>query len=82
MNLRYLIAKGLKRLLNPPALRNCTIDRTAKVCPKSELIQFPDDDTSDFNGNWNGLAEDIAREVFEEGYRGISFCTADKREML
>ena len=37
MNLRYLIAKGLKRLLNPPALRNCTIDRTAKVCPKSEL---------------------------------------------
>ena len=45
-----------------------------------EVIQFPDDDTSDYNGNWNGLAEDIAREVFEEGYRGISFCTADKRE--
>ena len=37
MNLMYLIAKGLKRLLNPPALRNCTIDKTAKVCPKSEL---------------------------------------------
>lgn len=37
MNLRYLIAKGLKRLLNPPALRNCTIDNTARVCPKSEL---------------------------------------------
>ena len=45
-----------------------------------EVIQFPDDDTSDYNGNWNGLAEDIAREVFEEGYRGISFCTAAKRE--
>lgn len=45
-----------------------------------EVIQFPNDDTSDYNGNWNGLAEDIAREVFEEGYRGISFCTADKRE--
>ncbi len=45
-----------------------------------EVIQFPDDDTSDYNGNWNGLAEDIAREVFAEGYRGISFCTADKRE--
>ena len=37
MNLKYMIAKGLKRLLNPPALRNCTIDKTAKVCPKSEL---------------------------------------------
>lgn len=45
-----------------------------------EVVQFHDDDTSDFNGNWNGLAEDIAREVFTEGYRGISFCTADKRE--
>ena len=45
-----------------------------------EVIQFPDDDTSDYNGNWNGLAEDIAREVFAEGYRGVSFCTADKRE--
>lgn len=37
MNLKYMIAKGLKRLLNPPALRNCSIDKTAKVCPKSEL---------------------------------------------
>lgn len=37
MNLKYMIAKGLKRLLNPPALRNCTIDKTAKVCPRSEL---------------------------------------------
>lgn len=45
-----------------------------------EVIQFPDDDTSDYNGNWNGLAEDIAREVFAEGYRSVSFCTADKRE--
>ena len=41
-----------------------------------EVIQFPDDDTSDYYGNWNGLAEDIAREVFAEGYRGISCCTA------
>lgn len=37
MSLMYLIAKGLKRLLNPPALRNCSIDKTAEVCPKSEL---------------------------------------------
>lgn len=45
-----------------------------------EVIQFHDDDTSDYDGNWNGLAEDIAREVFVEGYRGVNFCTADKRE--
>ena len=33
----WLIAKGLKRALNPPALRKCHIDETAKVCSKSEL---------------------------------------------
>lgn len=37
MNLKYLIAKGLKKYLNPPALRNCSINRTAKVGPRSEL---------------------------------------------
>ena len=45
-----------------------------------EVIQFHDDDTSDYSGNWNGLAEDIAREIFAGGYRGVSFCTADKKE--
>lgn len=37
MGLKLLLAKGLKKLLNPPALRNCHIDSTAKVCSKSEL---------------------------------------------
>ena len=37
MNLMLLIAKGLKHFLNPPALRNCELDKTSKVCPKSEL---------------------------------------------
>lgn len=37
MNIRFLFAKGLKILLNPPALRNCDIDTTAKICAKSEL---------------------------------------------
>lgn len=37
MNIRYLIAKGLKRLLNPPALNGCHIDKTARVCSRSEL---------------------------------------------
>lgn len=39
MSLQYFIAKGFKRLLNPPALRDCAIDRTSKVCPKSELLR-------------------------------------------
>ena len=37
MNLKFLIAKGLKKVLNPPALNNCNIDKSAKVCAKSEL---------------------------------------------
>ena len=37
MDFKLLIAKGLKIILNPPALRNCTIDSSSKVCSKSEL---------------------------------------------
>lgn len=44
------------------------------------VIQFFNDDLSDYNGNWSGLAQDIAGEVFEDGARGVFFCTADIRE--
>lgn len=37
MDIKLLISKGMKKVLNPPALRNCHIDSTAKVCSKSEL---------------------------------------------
>ena len=37
MNIKLLFAKGLKRILQPPALRDCIIDKTARVCAKSEL---------------------------------------------
>lgn len=43
-----------------------------------EVVQFPDDDLTDYNGNWNGLAEDIAREFFVD--RGVNFCTAQKEQ--
>lgn len=43
-----------------------------------EVIQFFDDDISDYSGNWSGLAQDIAREVFAEGARGVHFCTAPR----
>ena len=45
-----------------------------------EVLQFFDDDLSDYNGNWSGLAQDIAREVFSADFRGVHFCTADLRE--
>lgn len=45
---------------------------------KPEVMQFFDDDLADYNGNWNGLSEDNAREVFEENARGMNFCTAQK----
>lgn len=37
MDFRLIISKGLKYILNPPALRNCSVDSTSKVCAKSEL---------------------------------------------
>ena len=46
------------------------------VCFKPQVVQFFDDDISDINGNWSGLAQDIAREVFGAEMRGVHFCTA------
>ncbi len=37
MDLRLVIAKGMKKILNPPALRCCNVEKTSKVCAKSEL---------------------------------------------
>lgn len=47
---------------------------------KPEVIQFFDDDLTDYNGNWSGLAQDIAKEVFENASWQINFCTADIHE--
>lgn len=44
-----------------------------------EVIQFYDDDLTDYNGNWSGLAASIAKEVFKTT-TGINFCTAAKEE--
>lgn len=37
MNIKLLFAKGLKKFLHPPAMRDCRIEPTARVCSKSEL---------------------------------------------
>ena len=47
-----------------------------------EVLQFPNDDTRDFRGLWSGLAQDIAREIFEGEDRGIHFGTAGVDENL
>ena len=46
-----------------------------------EVIQFFDDNISDYSGNWSGLAQDIAAEVFDCELAGIHFCTVDKHEV-
>ncbi len=38
-----------------------------------DIVQFWNDDMSDYYGNYNGLAEDIAREVLKE--TEVLFCT-------
>lgn len=43
---------------------------------KPEVIQFRNDDTSDYYGLYTGLAEDIAREIFDMPYNGAHFSTA------
>jgi acetyltransferase-like isoleucine patch superfamily enzyme len=37
IDLKLLIAKGLKIILNPPALRKCKISKTSRICARSEL---------------------------------------------
>ena len=45
------------------------------VCFQPQVIQFYDDDISDCYGNYNGLAEDIARAVFGDRAGDVSFST-------
>lgn len=47
---------------------------------KPEVIQFYQDDISDYSGNWSGLAQDIARDLFTHTGVTVHFCTADLRE--
>lgn len=50
------------------------------ICFNPEVIQFPNDNAGDINGNWSGLAEDIARKVFANFTPNIHFCTASVEE--
>ena len=44
------------------------------------ISQFFDDNLADYHGNWSGLAQDIAEDVFDNDFRGVYFCTADLKE--
>lgn len=48
------------------------------------VLQFFNDDLSDYNGNWSGLAMDIARdELFNEyAEMGVHFCTAPHEKAI
>ena len=54
--------------------------RIGYVIFNPEVMQFFDDNLVDYKGNWSGLAQDIAREVFDNDFRGVYFYTADVSE--
>ena len=62
-----------------------TVDQTGThigyVIFKPTLTQFFDDNLADYRGNWSGLAQDIAKEVFDNNFRGVYFCTTDLNEV-
>lgn len=39
------------------------------------VLQFFDDNLADYQGNWSGLAQDIAPEIFEGNAGAVHFCT-------
>ena len=66
--------------LNVAAIED-VVDRTETkhcfVCFKPEVVQFFNDNIDDFNGNWNGLQEDIATDILSCSWN-VHFCTAAK----
>ena len=66
------ILEDVKALVDPAGVAH------GYVRFKPEVVQFFDDNLADYSGNWSGLAEDIAREVFENDSTGMYFCTAAK----
>ena len=62
-----------------------TVDHTGThigyVIFKPMVTQFFDDNLADYRGNWSGLAQDIAKEVFDNNFRGVYFCTTDLNEV-
>ena len=49
------------------------------VFNNDKIIQFQNDDLSDYRGNFNGLPADVAKELFHLPWN-IQFCTKDLNE--
>lgn len=58
---------------------SCGVDHYYVVFDNDEIIQFPNDDLTDYRGNFNGLPEDVARELFSVP-GNIQFCTKSLSE--
>lgn len=43
---------------------------------KPEVIQFFNDDITDYYGNWNGLAEDLMRDVIKQEFVNVNIGTS------
>lgn len=49
------------------------------VFDNDEIVQFPNDDTSDYQGNYSALPADVAKQVFSTPFN-VQFCTKSFRE--
>lgn len=55
--------------------------RHAYVLFAPEVIQYYRDEMTDYNGLFSGLAQDIAKEIFEDKTGNVHFCTAPVEEI-
>lgn len=57
-------------------VKNFVQDEFVIVELKKEVVQFYNDDISDYYGNWNGLYTDIAKEIFKDERGKVIFTIA------
>ena len=76
-----MLFRGNRRVKCINHAKDLAGDPLSFVMFQPEVIQFYNDEMLDYNGYWSGLAQDIAKEVFEEAFdHSVFFCTADVKE--
>lgn len=58
---------------------NVGVEHGYIVFDNKEIIQFPDDNLTDYWGNFNALPQDVAKKLFNLPWY-IQFCTKDLKE--
>lgn len=67
--------KDIKEVKDPAGVIHCYVRF------EPEVLQFYNDDLTDYNGNRSCLAENVAYEIFSKHLDpSVNFCTADIRE--